>query len=253
MALEKGFIKTISTSALLAMSCFTAHAADLPTMKAPPPPPPEPVSSPGFFVRLGVSYAINTSSSSIAIAPAPGAPASVTIPGAGATIGNFATVGAEAGYFVTQQISIEVAAGLPQWAHDTISNPLQPPGTPPSGTVFAKVSPSGFPITVNYHFMNFGVFQPYLGAGFAPLFSARTHDGFVTGAAVNTTVGAVLVAGADVMVDRHWGVNFNVKKIFASVTSTGTGVAPLPGVPFAPTQKTQFQPWILSTGVTYRF
>ena len=80
--------------------------------------------------------------------------------------------------------------------------------------------------------MNFGAFQPYVGAGFAPLFSARTHDGFVTGVSVQPTVGAVLAAGADVMIDRHWGVNFNVKKIFASVTSTGTGIAPLAGRAF---------------------
>ena len=129
-------------------------------------------------------------------------------------------------------------------------NPLAPPGTPPSGTILAKVSPSAVPITLNYHFMNFGAFQPYVGAGIAPLFSARTGDYFVTGVSVQPTIGAVLVAGADVMIDRHWGVNLNVKKIFATVSSTGSGtvVAPV-GV----NQKTQFQPWILSTGVTYRF
>jgi outer membrane protein len=253
MVLGNGFLKTISTAALLAMYCFTAHAADLPTMKAPEPPPPFPASPLGFFVRLGVTYAINTSKSSISVAPVPGGPASFTIPGANASIGDLVTLGVEAGYFVTQQISVEVAAGLPQWSHDTISNPLAPPGTPPSGTILAKVSPSAIPITVNYHFMNFGAFQPYVGAGFAPLFSARTHDGFVTGVSVQPTVGAVLAAGADVMIDRHWGVDFNVKKIFASVTSTGTGVVAAPGVPIAIIQKTQFQPWILSTGVTYRF
>ena len=62
------------------------------------------------------------------------------------------------------------------------------------------------------------------------------------------------------MIDQHWGWTFDVKKLFADATShsTGDNLAVLLGLAGAGpgprrTQKTFFQPWMLSTGVTYRF
>ena len=219
----------------------------------------EPIQPLGFFVRLGVVYAINTSASTIDFTPAPGAPLT-RMPGAGAKIGNVGTLGVEVGYFVTQNISLDVAGGLPQWAHDDITNvpaavTAATGGALTSGTTLSKVMPSAIPVTLNYHFMGWGAFQPYVGAGFAPVFSFNTHDRFATGVSVQPTVGAVLVAGADVMIDRHWGVTFNVKKLFASVTATNSSnvVGAAIGAPLPGKQTISFQPWILSTGVTYRF
>ena len=40
--------------------------------------------------------------------------------------------------------------------------------------------PAFFPVTLLYHFNQFGAFQPYLGAGFAPVFSFQRDD-FNTG------------------------------------------------------------------------
>ena len=237
-----------------------AVAADLPTKKEPPAlAPVAPVQPLNFFIRLGAVYAINTSSSSIYFTPVPGAP-QIQMQGAGATIGNVGTIGVELGYFVTPNISIDIAAGLPQWAHDNITNvpptvTLATRGLLSSGTILAKVMPSAIPVTVDYHFMDWGAFQPYVGAGLAPVFSFQTHDAFATGVSVEPTIGAVLDAGADVMFDRHWGVNFDVKKIFASVTTTNSSNILTRGTPFQlpGKQTTNFQPWILSTAVTYRF
>jgi outer membrane protein W len=64
--------------------------------------------------------------------------------------------------------------------------------------------------------------------------------------------------GAGIMLDRHRGWSFDVKKLFANreAHSAGDNVAFL-GVPLtaalAGTLKTNFQPWVLSTGVDYRF
>ena len=74
------------------------------------------------------------------------------------------------------------------------------------------------------------------------------------------TLGLVLQGGADVMLDSHWGLTFDVKKLFADAQSHSTGInlgaIGVPGggiVPVTGTLKTNFQPWALSTGVIYRF
>ncbi len=119
--------------------------------------------------------------------------------------------------------------------------------------------PAFFPVTLLDHFNQFGALQPYLGAGFAPVFSLAQRDDFNTGVSIDPTVGLVLQGGADVMLDQHWGVTFDVKKLFADATShaTGDNLGVIGGPPIIDpvtgTQKTTFQPWVLSTGVTYRF
>ena len=91
-----------------------------------------------------------------------------------------------------------------------------------------------------------------------PVFSFAQKSGFDTGITVDPTVGLVLQAGTDVMIDRHWGWSFDVKKVFANAKDHGTGIdlttIGFPGrPPLATTQKVTFQPWLLSTGVVYRF
>jgi len=272
-----GFLGGTAAAAVALAVTAAAAAADYPTKKAPPPAPAPVVVAPvtpGFFVKAGFLYAINQTSAKLYSQPAP-VPglAQERLDGVGATVGNVATLGVEAGYFVTPNVSIDIAAGLPMWAKDkTKGTPGCPFGLagcpvvnalplPPSGTTLAKIQPSFVPVTVNYHFKQFGAFQPYVGAGVAAVFSFQTKDAFNTGVKVNPAVGLVLQGGADYMLDEHWGVTFDVKKVFAHVTShaTGDNLATLggsyPPIPLAvtATQKTYFQPWVLSTGITYRW
>ena len=256
-----------------ALTVGAVAAADYPTRKAPPPAPAPVVVvpvTPGFFVKAGFLYAINNSSSKVySQGTIPGTGAQIEVPGVGATIGNVATLGFEAGYFVTPNISVDIAAGLPMWASDktkgTPGSPFNPGGffpLPPNGTTLAKIMPSFVPLTVLYHFNQFGAFQPYIGGGVAAVFSFQTKDEFNTGVKVDPALGLVLQAGADVMIDQHWGWSFDVKRLFAHVESHATGDnLSLIEAPYsffgqqsvAGTQKTYFQPWALSTGVTYRF
>jgi outer membrane protein len=243
-----------------ALAVGSAAAADFPTKKtAPPAPAPVVVApvTPGFFVKAGLLYAINQSSSKLYAAGA-------QIPGVGATVGNVATLGVEAGYFVTPNVSVDIAAGIPMWADDKLKGatvvPLPGPVyvPVPNGTLLAKIMPSFVPLTVLYHFNQFGAFQPYVGGGVAAVFSFQTKDAFNTGVTVDPTVGLVLQGGADVMIDQHWGWSIDVKKVFANVTSHATGdnlgVVGVPlAIPVPGEQKTYFQPWVLSTGVTYRW
>ncbi|MGD1038459.1 MAG: OmpW family outer membrane protein [Roseiarcus sp.] len=243
------------------MSGF-AGAADL-TAAAPPPV----VAAPSpFFVKLGFTYIINNSTSTLysqTVDPIPGPgfgsaiSPQIQVPGAGANIANVATVGFEAGYYVMPNISLDISAGVPMWAKvSSKGTPTLgvPPlwGNPVNGTTLATIIPSFVPITALYHFNQLGAFQPYAGGGFAPVFSIAQKNGSATGVTVDPTVGLVLQAGADYMIDNHWGLSVDVKRLFADGVTHTTGLAGDP-FPVAGTLKTQFNTWTLSTGVVYRF
>ncbi len=260
---QSGWLFRCAVAVAAALTVTAAAAADYPTKKSPPPAP-APVAAapvtPGFFVKAGFLYAINQTSSKLYSQGFPGGPTAgpqVLIPGVGTTVSNVATLGFEAGYFVTPNLSVDVSSGVPMWATDKTK------GTPPafpllaSGTTLAKIMPSFVPVTALYHFTQFGAFQPYVGGGLAAVFSLATRDAFDTSVTVKPTIGVILQGGADVMIDQHWGWSLDVKRLFAHVTADATGenFAQFggPQLPMANTQKAYFQPWVLSTGVTYRF
>jgi outer membrane protein len=102
-------------------------------------------------------------------------------------------------------------------------------------------------VTLQYHFTNFGAFKPYVGAGVNyTLFydqSAKSADRL----GVKNTFGTALQVGFDYQIDDHWDFNFDVKKIFLQpkfdVTVDG---ADLSG-------RAKLNPWLIGTGVGYRF
>ena len=246
-------------AALMALGLWAtgASAADLGTPASVAPAPVVQSPSP-FFVKLGFSYAINTVSSKLWSQLGFGVP-QAEIPGVGASLGNVATVGVEAGYYVTRNISVDISGGVPMWA-DVKTKGAPPLGiTLPSGTKLASIVPAFVPATIVYHFNQFGALQPYLGAGVAAVFSFGQHDGYDTHVTVDPTVGLVLQGGADYMIDNHWGLSFDAKQLFAYSTSHATGQnlgvvgGPPVTVPLASTLKTRFEPTVLSAGLIYRF
>jgi outer membrane protein len=156
--------------------------------------------------------------------------------------------------FFTPNWSLEVSSGVPLWLTIKITGFS---ATPPfSGTVLSKLSPGVVPITAVYHFTQLGALQPYLGGGIVPSFELAVQDGFNTGGSFAPTVGLVAQAGSDYMFNRNWGVFLDVKKLFIWSTGKSTGFdlgPPIGTIPGAATIKTTFQPWLFSTGVTYRF
>ena len=78
---------------------------------------------------------------------------------------------------------------------------------------------------------------------------ATTPGGLtVTQFSMNTAVGLALQAGFDYMIDRNWGINFDVKKLIlrpgynATVNNT-----------IAVSGTAALDPWLIGAGVTYRF
>ena len=171
----------------------------------------------------------------------------------GATLSNVVTANGVAGVYVNPNWSFEISTGVP--AYLTIKTkgfyPLNP--TLLNGTKLGEGVLSLVPMTVVYHFNQFGAFQPYVGAGLTPVFSLGNKNAFLTGITVPSTIGGVAQAGFDYMIDRHWGVNVDVRKIFSYAEPTASGVALLPGAYAYSTLHTNYQPWTFSLDLVYRF
>jgi outer membrane protein len=103
-------------------------------------------------------------------------------------------------------------------------------------------------LTAQYHFTNFGAFQPYVGAGVNyTMFYNQDATGAATDLKVKNAFGVALQAGFDYMIDDHWGVNADVKKIFLRPDFEATvGGADVKGT-------AKLDPWLVGGGLTYRF
>lgn len=102
-------------------------------------------------------------------------------------------------------------------------------------------------LTLQYHFTDFGAFKPYVGAGVNyTMFYSQKGDA-ASSLDVKNTFGTALQVGADYMVNEHWGVNFDVKKLFLNADFDATvGGSAVSG-------KAKLDPWLIGAGVTYRF
>lgn len=102
-------------------------------------------------------------------------------------------------------------------------------------------------LTLQYHITHFGAFRPYVGAGLNYTVFYNQSVGSADALHVKNTFGAALQVGFDYMVDRHWGVNVDVKKLFLEPDFTvKVAGADLKG-------KAKLDPWLIGAGVTYRF
>lgn len=102
-------------------------------------------------------------------------------------------------------------------------------------------------LTLQYHFTDFGAFQPYLGAGVNYTVFYNQSGKSADSVDVKNTFGVALQAGFDYMFDEHWGANLDVKKIFLRPDFDATvGGANVSG-------KAKLDPWLIGAGVTYRF
>jgi outer membrane protein len=249
-----------------ALSMGAVYAGDLPNLPAATPSP-DTEAAPRWYFRLGALGALDQGWSrlfaqqvagvvvpGVGLVPVMGFGPQVSLVGRGATYSNVFTASVQAGYFFTPNWSLEVSGGVPLWVTVKITGASATP--PPSGAVLGKLSPGAVPITGVYHFTQLGALQPYVGAGIVPSFEFAFENGTNTGGFFKPTVGFVAQAGSDYMFNRNWGVFLDVKKLFIWSTGTSTGFdfgPPIGTIPAAATIKTTFQPWLFSTGVTYRF
>jgi outer membrane protein len=248
-----GAIRVWAAALVAALAITRADAADLTPVPEPLPPP-----APIFFVHvgaLGVFPQTNAQSTgggffNTVLAP----PALAPLTGPILTgISNVAirpnyTLGLEAGYFITPNIAIALSAGVPPIAHLKATGLTVAPavGTNLLGSV--RYGPAM--LLAQYHFTNFGAFQPYLGAGAVYLLNfGNINDGLFTNEQVDQNFGFVVQAGADYMLTENWGVYFDAKKLFLSTDVFGNLLNT--GIPIR--THVQLDPWAAGAGITFKY
>lgn len=92
-----------------------------------------------------------------------------------------------------------------------------------------------------YHFTGMGAFKPYVGAG---INYTRFSNVDIAGGALTVkknSWGPALQVGFDYALDKHWSLNFDVKKVYIDTTVSG-GIG-----------KFKVDPVLVGLGVGYRF
>ena len=146
-------------------------------------------------------------------------------------------------YFFTKNIAVEAICCV---SPHTVNGSGALAGTGDLGDALL------FPPTVlaQYHFTDFGAFKPYVGVGvnYTHYFKNGGAGPNYANLHIKDSWGVAGQIGFDYMIDKHWGFNFDIKKIMmepnATVTLIGTGPV---------SAKVKINPWVIGTGITYKF
>jgi outer membrane protein len=187
-----------------------------------------------WFVHVGPAIVAPDENAKMSAGGAP-------LAGANVTIDSRWTIEGEVGRYITPNIAIAVAAGYPPTFKVDAAGSIAAMGT--AGKMTG--GPAG--LLAQYHFNRNGMIQPYVGAGASFLVVFDTKDGVMSDLQAKSSIGAALQAGADVMVDDHWGAFIDVKKAWVGTIATGfMGAVPIRA-------KVSVDPVVGNVGVAYHF
>ncbi len=260
-----------SVAGLLALSS-AAVAADLPSRKVAPTEPIAIDTFHPFQIRLRATAIIPDGKTTVydkngAILPLLGSStgAGGQILGAGAKVSTTVIPELDVTYYFTKNIAVEAICCLSK--HSVTGTGVLNGLNIGSTWVFPPT------VLLQYHFTNFGAFQPYIGVGvnftayfgqksggnWAPFFSpllGPTGANTVSNLSIGSSWGVAGQVGFDYMINSNWGVNVDVKRIMMQPTAHAlvwnTVAAPLVG-PIPVRAKVNIDPWVVSAGITYRF
>jgi len=221
---------SLAAALLSATALSAAQAGDLPTKKGAPIAPVLDSWSP-WMIRGRALAVIPQEDASLKLGGAP-------LPGADVNISNSVVPELDITYFFTKNIAAELILGV------------TPHNVKGAGVLAGNKIGSAWllppTLTLQYHFTDFGAFKPYVGAGvnYTVFFNEKAKGGF-TDFDLKDSFGLALQAGFDYMIDKHWGFNFDVKKIFLEPkVKVNNGLV---------SGKVKIDPWLIATGITYRF
>ncbi|RAK50740.1 OmpW/AlkL family protein [Phenylobacterium deserti] len=187
-----------------------------------------------WFVHVGPAQVIPDESADMLAGGAP-------VPGADVSVDARWTVEGEIGYFVTPNVAIAAAAGLPPTFRVDAAGTLS--GLGAAGEMVG--GPAG--VMAQYHFDRIGAVRPYVGAGVAVLVVFDTKDGALQNLKAESSVGPMVQVGADFMLNERWGLFVDLKKAYVSTVAKGT----LGGAPVR--ADVTIDPLVANAGVSYRF
>ena len=175
----------------------------------------------------------------LGVLPQEDASISGAVTGSTISIDNSVVPELDASYFVTNNIAFElIAAVTPHKAH-TVTSSVGPLDL---GDVWL-LPPT---LTAQYHFTDLGQFKPYVGAGVNyTVFFDASKGSSVSNVDYSNSFGPALQAGMDYMLDDHWMLNLDVKKIWINTDVKFNSGAIAADV--------DINPWIVGVGVGYRF
>ncbi len=144
-------------------------------------------------------------------------------------------------YFFTDNLAVELIAAVTKHNVRDVGSTA---GTVPLGSTWL-LPPT---LTAQYHFLSGSKFDPYVGAGvnYTTTFSVgKPSTGPVTAIRYSDSFGPALQAGVDYRLDDRWSLNLDLKKVWIKTdVSINNG---------AIAATAHLDPWIIGTGVGYRF
>ena len=152
--------------------------------------------------------------------------------GLGLSVDNKTIPEVDVGYFFTPNIATELILTVPQ--KQTVSSNGTSIGT------FKHLPPT---LLLQYHFTGLNGYKPYVGAGIN--YTDISKVSLPTGVTLDShSWGGAFQVGVDIPLDKHWSINFDVKKVYikTDVYSTGTSIGTL-----------KLDPMLVGAGVGYRF
>ncbi|BGE86391.1 OmpW family protein [Methylosinus sp. 3S-1] len=246
-----------------------AYAADLGALKEPPPPPPPAFDTyQPFQIRVRASAIVPDSGGATVydrlglVLPSVGlsAGAGSVVPGATTSISWSVVPELDVSYYLTKNIAIEAICCISR-------QHVQGTGTL-YGASLARTWVFPPSLILQYHFTNFGAFQPYVGVGvnYTAYFSEAGNNlwwlntpsagvlpATFTSLSITPSWGVVGQVGFDYMFTENFGFNVDLKRILMEPNAHGVINVPGTAIYVPIDAKVNIDPWIASVGLTFRF
>jgi len=136
-------------------------------------------------------------------------------------------------YFISEHISLELILATTE--HDVSA----------SGVALGSVWVLPPTLTAQYRFNPEGQIQPYVGAGVNYTIFYGEDEPAGINMSYDDSFGLALQVGVDYMLDEHWLINVDVKKIWLS-TDINMNAGTVTG-------EVDIDPWVIGVGIGYRF
>ncbi|MBO9167466.1 OmpW family protein [Rhizobium sp. L245/93] len=162
------------------------------------------------------------------------------IDGSGLSFSNTVIPELDVSYFFNDNIAVELILG-------TTKSTVHGQGSISSLGNIGKTWMLPPTLTLQYHVTSLGAFRPYVGAGINYTMFYNQSGNSADSLNVKNTFGVAFQAGFDYMLDQHWGLNVDVKKLILRPDFDATvGGSHVSG-------KANLDPLMIGTGITYRF